>query len=277
VPALTEPSEARFDDTNPAHYELFGVRYVVSPADHAAPPGGVVIASAGRHRLWQVPSSGYVSVIDITAPIASTRQGVDVATAEFLRSRLPLEGKYPSLALADDVGAAPAPAGPRPGQAGSVESSRFERDADRFTATVTATRDAAVLVKVSFHGRWHATVDGVPARTAVVAPGLLAVPVAAGRHTVDVTYRPVSGFTYGALFALAVAVLGLLAALDRRTRQRPRQPSVVVVDRPGRDVLDDSVAVVAGDVVAGAAVVAGAVAGTRDASVGSSLTAAATD
>src|SRR5262249_51577228 len=38
VPALTEPSEGRFDDTNPAHFELFDVRYEIEPADHAPPP-----------------------------------------------------------------------------------------------------------------------------------------------------------------------------------------------------------------------------------------------
>ena len=79
IPSLTEPSERRFDESEPAHYELFNIRYVIAPADRAGPVGAVLLASRGRHRLWQVPTSGYARVVDITAPIATTQQGLDVA------------------------------------------------------------------------------------------------------------------------------------------------------------------------------------------------------
>lgn len=298
VPALTEPSEARFDDTSAADYELFGVRYAIEPAERAGPPGAVLVATAGRHRLWEVPTVGYVRVIDTTTAIASSRQQIDAAVGEVLRSGLALQGKYPLLAL--DGRATSAPSSP-PGQsaggpAGSVEALQLNLVDGRLRATVGATRAAAVLVKMSYHGRWQATVDGVSVPPQVVAPGLLAVPVAAGRHDVVAWYAPVPGPTYGALALMALAMLALLAWYDRRSRARtvPRstarlgdgrggdrqpvdQPLVVDGDRVGLVVAGASVvdadAVGGAAVGAGAAVVGGGAAGTRAASVGSSFTA----
>ena len=58
IPSLTEPSERRFDESNPAQFELFNIRYVIAPAERAGPAGAMLLASQGRHRLWQVPTSG---------------------------------------------------------------------------------------------------------------------------------------------------------------------------------------------------------------------------
>jgi hypothetical protein len=277
VPALTEPSEARFDETDPSHYELFGVRFVVAPQDHPAPPGGVVLATVGRHRLWHVPTSGYLEVVDITAPIATSGQQIDVAVSEQLRSRLPLDGKYPALALDGMPAASPTSNGSttagRPGVVETVDEALVD---GRVSATVRADRSAAVLVKVSFHGRWRATVDGAPVRPQLVAPGYVAVPVPSGRHSVVAWYEPVSSATYASWAAVGIGALAGLALFDRRRRRA--QSSVVVVDREGLersevvDVSEVSEVSEVSDVVEGEAVVVGeaVVAGTRDASVGSS-------
>lgn len=292
VPALTEPSEARFDDASAADYELFGVRYAIEPAERAGPPRAQLVASAGRHRLWEVRSAGYVRVVDTTTAIASSRQQIDAAVGEVLRAGLALQGKYPLLALDGRAAGAPSsPAGQSPaGPAGSVSALRLDLGNGRLQATVDAARPAAVLVKMSYHGRWRATVDGVSVAPQVVAPGLLAVPVAAGQHEVVAWYAPVPGRTYGALALAALAVLALLAWLDHRARcgaaTRPRaplgdrrgegQPLVVDGDLAGLVVADASVVdaeVVGAAVGVGAAAVDGGAAGTRAASVGSSLTA----
>ena len=227
-------------------------------------------------------------MIDTTPAIATTRQQIDALVGEVLRSDLALTGKYPLLALDGRPGGSPSlPAGQTAsGPAGLVQSLSLDLGNGRLETSVVAARPAAVLVKLSYHGRWRATVDGAPVTPQLVAPGLLAVPVPQGQHDVRVWYGPVSGGTYAGLFGLGLLALVGLAWLDRRGRRRSsagaasRQPLLVGAERVDDLVVDEVVGAEVSDdeVVAGAAVVAGAVvvgaaAGTREASVGSSFTA----
>ncbi len=85
-------------------------------------------------------------------------------------------------------------------------------------------------MKVSYHPRWVAEVDGRPATTVPVAPGLLAVEVPAGDHRVTVRF---AGFPLGWRLALVAAgAAGLVALwladtgrLRGRLRVRLRWPS----------------------------------------------------
>jgi len=222
LPALTEPSEGRFDDTNPAHFELFDVRYEIEPTDRPPPPGGTLIASAGRHRLYSIPTTGLLQVVDTTAPIATTRQGIDAAVNPFVRSDAAARGEYPLLTI-DGVQRgtptlptnAPVPTTP----AGSVQLVSGPGADGVVDGTVTANRAAAVVLKMSAHGRWHATVDGAPAPLSVVAPGFMAVDVPAGSHHVAFTYDAVSGWETLGWFAVGAVVIGVLVVVDRRTRR----------------------------------------------------------
>jgi hypothetical protein len=222
VPALTEPSEGRFDDTNPAHFELFDVRYEIEPADRPPPPGGTLIGAAGRHRLYSIPTTGLLQVVDTTAPIATTRQGIDAAVGRFLRSDAAGRGEYPLLTMEGVQRGTPtlpanAPVPTTP--AGSVQLVYGPGGDSIVGGTVTANRPAAVVLKMSAHGRWRATVDGAPAPVDVVAPGFMAVDVPTGSHRVEFTYEAVSGWETLGWFAFGAVVLGVLVIVDRRTRR----------------------------------------------------------
>ena len=106
VPALTEPSEARFDDTNPAHYELFGVRWAIFPDTRPPPPASRLVEARGRHRLYLVDGSGLLQVADTTTPIVTDRYGIADAVGAFLRSSMAAAGQYPLLDLGDGTTAA---------------------------------------------------------------------------------------------------------------------------------------------------------------------------
>jgi hypothetical protein len=172
-------------------------------------------------------------VVDTTPALRAARADVGTVSGPFLASSMPLDGRYPVLAL--DGAAAPSPtlpagatveaegAGAEP--AGRVDSLTADPGGGAYSASVDAARDAALLVKVSYHPRWSAEVDGRPADTLSVAPGLLAVAVPAGVHRVDVRY---AGFPVAWRLLLAAAGIAGLAALwwvDRRSSRGSPAPA----------------------------------------------------
>lgn len=101
-----------------------------------------------------------------------------------------------------------------PGSAGTSEVTR--RQPSRRTLDVRADRAAMVVVSEAWFPGWHATVDGRAAPVVRVDGIVQGVPVTAGRHTVELRYRP-PGLRAGALVsAFTVAALVIGGALSRR-------------------------------------------------------------
>ena len=90
-------------------------------------------------------------------------------------------------------------------------------------AVVRTNRKATVVLSASYDPGWHATVDGHPAPTVMVAPALVGVVVGPGVHTVTFSY---AGYgSYVPLFVLALAVLVILAVVPLVWRRVRRDPS----------------------------------------------------
>jgi len=71
--SLSAPFEYRFTDTNPSHYDLFDVRYLILDADRATPVPAERVAQRGPHVLWERPDPGFVDLVDVLPPIAADR------------------------------------------------------------------------------------------------------------------------------------------------------------------------------------------------------------
>jgi hypothetical protein len=217
IPSLSNDVEAAFDETNPAQYEMFDVRYLILPSDRPPPVQATEIASSGRHRLYEVQTSGYFQVADRAAAIEADRTNLQAATREFRDSDLASRGVYPGIAFAGDDGPPPtfagaaAPAG-APGRV--LGQSAVPEDGD-FMATVVADRPAVALLKATYDPRWTATVDGVPVEPVMMAPSLVGVDVPAGRHDVRFRYQPYEH--YPELIAIGLLTLiGLALAVGLR-------------------------------------------------------------
>ena len=84
-----------------------------------------------------------------------------------------------------------------------------------------------VVIRNAFDRNWRATVDGRPARVIPADYLMQGVPVPAGRHVVELTYRDsavgegllVSGVAWALL-------LGAWAVVGRRRRRHPKEASV---------------------------------------------------
>ena len=61
--SLNADVQVLFDETRPEQYDLFNVRYVVAPAGRAWPEFVQPIEDFGRHRLYQVKTTGYFDLV----------------------------------------------------------------------------------------------------------------------------------------------------------------------------------------------------------------------
>ena len=227
IASLSTDVEAAFDETNPAQYQMFNIRYLILPSDRQPAVPAKVVASSGRHRLWEVPTTGYLQVVDRATAVTADRTDLEQATRDFRQSHLASQEIYPGVAFA---GAPPPPstfagATPPTGPPGAVVAQTATLQDGVFSATVEANRPAVVLLKASYDPRWTVTVDGLPDKTAMMAPSLVGVEVPAGRHVVRFRYAPYGDYpillTIGALAILALAIFARRTSLGRRLMALP--------------------------------------------------------
>lgn len=227
--SLAADVAATFDERRPDEYDLFNIRYVVAPADRQLPDFVEPIGEFGRHRLYEVATTGYFDLVSSSIGFIGDRQAFFPAAAGWLNTAQVAAKEHPTVffgAPAPDFDPVVLPleaAGeylattsfsPQP-DLGSVISE--SAGGDRYSATVDATSEALVLLKTTFHPNLRVTVDGDDAEPRMLLPGYVGIPVPSGEHDVVVEYRP--GELRHLLMLLGVVGLAGLGWLERR---RPR-------------------------------------------------------
>jgi hypothetical protein len=226
IASLSTDTEPAFDETNPADYQMFNVRYLILPSDRQPSVPATLIASSGRQRLYEVKTSGYFQVVDRAAPVSANRTDMLAATRSFMQSHLASRNVYPGVTFAG--GSAPAPtftgSDPPAGAPGRVLAQSATPDDGVFAAKVQANRPSVMLLKATFDPRWTATVDGRSVKPTMMAPSLVGVEVPPGTHDVRFKYRPYSHYalllTIGALTLLGLALVPRREALAQRLASR---------------------------------------------------------
>ena len=82
--SLMLDAEADFDQDNPADYAIFGVRYLVMPTGMAPPVPAQSVMVEGPYALWQLPTTGYVELVQVTATISADRADIASRSQAFL-------------------------------------------------------------------------------------------------------------------------------------------------------------------------------------------------
>jgi len=212
--SLSTDIETVFDERNPADYDLLDVRYLLLPADRPPPVPATLLEQRGRHTLWQVPTTGYLGVVDTTTPVAADNANLLARMQGFLR-RVGTPGlAFPTVAFAGHPAAAPtlADGATISGSPGTVGNQLADGDDGVYGGHVTLTRTAVVVLKSSYDPRWSVVVDGVPTPAAMIAPSFVGVTVPAGEHDVLFRYRPYPHypllFLVGALALVGLVVFG---------------------------------------------------------------------
>ncbi|HEY8114904.1 MAG TPA: hypothetical protein VIH70_00670, partial [Actinomycetota bacterium] len=211
--SLSAPFEYRFTDTNPSHYDLFDVRYLILEAGKPPPVQAERVAERGRHVLWERPDPGAIDLVDVLPAITADRTNLGLRGEDWFRSDLPAMGANPGIAFEGEpapeatVSAEDLPDTP----AGIVVHEDVDLRDGRASATVIAYRPAMVMLKASFDPRWQVTVDGTALAPEMIAPSFVGRTVPAGRHVVRFVYEPFPRYdillTLGALTLLGLGLL----------------------------------------------------------------------
>ena len=218
---MTDP-EYYFDEANPGDYPLFGIGYIITPADMRAPVEADKVGCSGDFCLWSVPDAGYIHVYDTTGVLTATRADVGSRSETLLASPLLNEQRDLTVGFNGAAAASPtaADASALAGPPGHVVVEHADLANGSARALVETNRRATVVLSASYDPGWRATVNGRPAPTVMVAPALVGVVVGPGVHTVAFSYGGYGSYT--ALFVLALAVFAALAlapVLWRRGRR----------------------------------------------------------
>jgi hypothetical protein len=216
-----------FDESDPANYRALGVRRILAPAGLHVPPFAHPIAQQGPFCVYAVDGPGLVQLVDVPYRLDVAKRNVSRLHAAWLRSDQPARGIHPAVHLreegpsggegiaADDVDFRFPPASPPDSPVGEVLSVR--REGEDFLARVRVDRPGDLVLKMTYHPLWHATVDGAPAATRQLMPSFVGVPLAPGEHDVALRFRPDPSrkvlLIAGVLLLAAVAIFGRRAAL----------------------------------------------------------------
>ncbi len=235
--SLVDDNEAYFNQADPAQYQLYNVRYILTPSDMRPPVPATILASSGRHRLWLVATTGYLQVVDTAGIVEADRADMAIQMQPFLNSSTFHQGALATVAYNGAAAALPTlPIGATPNtQAGTSSDVLVQAEDGLFAGTVTANRTAAVVLKATFDPRWQVTVDGKAASPYMVVPGFVAVTVGPGQHSVVFQYSAYSH--YPQLLGVGVLTLLLLGCgpwLWRRWGTRLGSCSVTVLGRVRR-------------------------------------------
>jgi hypothetical protein len=182
-----------FDEQRWDHYNLYNARYVVAPEGQPFPDFVRPLQQFGRHRLYQVETTGYFDLVGSGLEFAGGNSDFYPAASAWLASELPATKQHPTMLLGKSAegdgrrfrGTVEAYAGPPRGAILSEEIG-----SNYFVADVTVERDSLLMLKATYHPNWRATVDGVNTDTVMLMPSFVGVQLAPGDHIVRIEYRP---------------------------------------------------------------------------------------
>ncbi len=225
--SLNADIEGYLDESRPATFNLFNLRYIIVPEGQPAPAGAQLLGAYGRHRLYQVPTTGYFDLVDSDLTLYGGREAWFEAARAWLQSGLVEARQHPRIVfgLKPEGEGDTLPLSAAPEILPSRQQSQQEPCGQIVSEAVAgnsyrvefeAGRACWLMLKSTFHPGWRATLDGKPAETEMLAPSFVGVAVEPGRHQAALTYTP-GGLRLWLLAAgLGVILLAAVAEWQRR-------------------------------------------------------------
>jgi hypothetical protein len=177
-----------FDDHNPAHYNLFNVRYVIAPSSLTMSPFLRPVKKTPRFTLYQADTSGYAQFVAVTE-----LRKMDSQSSLFFHNRSWLLSAEPGTGnfIRYEYPAARAGSEDRvtPGCPGGGRISEERVLPSRIDLKVECEKAATLVLKVTYHPNWRVTIDGRQVRPFMLSPSFIGVDVPAGIHQIRAEYR----------------------------------------------------------------------------------------
>ncbi len=195
--SLNADIEGYLDETRPATFNLFNLRYVIAPEGQSVPAFAQPLTAYGRHRLYGVPTTGYFDLVDSEITLYGSRDDWFAAARAWLQSTWVEARQHPAIVFGETPAGAPSLAD---GPAIFPNQSPPQREAcgrlwgeqiagNTYQVHLEATRPCWLLLKQSFHPGWQVTMDGAPADPHMLAPSFVGVAVEPGRHEAVFQYK----------------------------------------------------------------------------------------
>jgi hypothetical protein len=218
-------NRALFTRPSPAASDLLQVDWIITQIHGGSVNGERLVAQQGAWGLYRR------SVTVPRASVLGTWMVVQSADAARKLVADPAFDPSATVVLERDPGlGSPAPSGPLGGQV------VYRPHGDQAASVETdVRRDSVLLVRTAYDRNWHATMDGhtVPLLPADYA--MQAVPVPAGRHTIELTYDdPRIGYGLAGSAAVVGFLMAAFIVLRRKElRADPLPPPGPAAEREG--------------------------------------------
>jgi uncharacterized membrane protein len=226
--SLNADVQVLFDEERAEHYNLFNVRYIVAPAERTFPPFVTPLGEFGRHRLYEVQTTGYFDLVGSDASLLGDKGDFYQAAQQWLESDLPSQKQHPAVlfrgvegydeqlySLSEATSAIVDVSSPPESSRGRVISETVEENT--YSAKVEVERESMLVLKATYHPNWHAYVDGAEADTVMLMPSYVGLKLTPGSHAVRLEYRPRPVRRWLSVVAL-IALPAMVLAEWRRER-----------------------------------------------------------
>ena len=97
--SLNRDLEINFDEYLWEQYNLFNVRYVVAPESKKFPEFVRPLQQFGRHRLYQVDTTGYFDLVGSKLAFTGESKDFFLAASSWLASGLPRVKQHPQVTI----------------------------------------------------------------------------------------------------------------------------------------------------------------------------------
>lgn len=209
-----------FSPWRKAAYDLFGVGYVVTPANTTLPEFVQKVETFDKYSVW---SSGAtrLDVVDVLFDLNGSRKEEPRFMQRWVQSPLVEKKIHGAIHTRIETPHHLVFSDPVPEQI-SVQSSPGKLlsegswSATGITGEVQVDRPSFIVFKTGYHPNWKAWIDGVPSKTIWITPGFIATPVQPGNHSVKFEYQ--GNILKVFLFVFSFLVFGL--ALKRENTAR---------------------------------------------------------
>lgn len=216
-PLFLESAHAIIERELPSEtdWELFAVRYVISPAESLPSPTDVIAEETRDGRIYRLHR------LTDPRPFAHLVYDVEVIDSDAFARALLADPRFDPRTTAI-LNTAPAIALPdEPPDDTSAIITHFAPES--FTVEISTPENALLTLSHLDYIGWQATLDGEPVSILRAYGALSAIAVPAGDHVVGFVYRPLSVQVGGALSLftwLALSILGLRSILRSSIRRR---------------------------------------------------------